>query len=275
MSERAVARHYGSAGITERVLDALRASAGAGAMVTPETLAPFDHFHGRGVAATREMMAHLAPQPGERLLDIGSGIGGPARFVAARHDVGVTGVDLTEAYCAAAAELNAVTGLAGRVHVVVASALALPLADAAFDAAYSQNVIMNIADKNRFYHEAFRTLRPGGRLALSNLCAGPAGDPYFPAPWAATADLSFLETPQSMRAGIEAAGFEIVDLRDITASIVDAYRTLADRPAATATAPRVAVEVLMGARAAQMQRNSMRTLSDGRGLAVEALARRP
>jgi SAM-dependent methyltransferase len=273
MSERAVARHYRSAGITGRVVDALRAWAGAAAAVTPETLAPFDHFHGRGVAATRETMAHLAPRPGERLLDIGSGIGGPARFIAAHHDVCVTGVDLTEEFCAAAAELNVLTGLAGRVHVVVGSALALPLADAVFDAAYSQNVIMNIADKHGFYHEAFRTLRPGGRLALSNLCAGPAGDPYFPAPWAATPDLSFLEPPQSMRAGLQAAGFEIVDFRDLTASILDAHRTLAGRP--TATAPRVAIEVLMGARAAQMQRNSIRTLSDGRGLAIEAVVRRP
>jgi SAM-dependent methyltransferase len=268
----AVARHYGSERIAARVVDALRAAGGT--QVTAETLAPFDHFHGRGLAATEETAARLTPRPGERLLDIGSGIGGPARWIAAKYGVDVTGVDLTPEFCAAAEELNAMTGLADRVHILRGSALALPVPDAAFDAAYSQNVIMNIADKPLFYREAFRALRPGGRLALSNLCAGPAGEPYFPVPWATTRDTSFLETPESMRADLAAAGFEIVDFRDITAAILEANRRFRDRPGNSNT-PRIALEVLMGLRAAEMQRNSVRTLEDGRSLAVEALARKP
>lgn len=268
----AVARHYGSERIAARVVDALRAAGGT--HVTAETLAPFDHFHGRGLAATEETAARLTPRPGERLLDIGSGIGGPARWIAAKYGVDVTGVDLTPEFCAAAEELNAMTGLADRVHILRGSALALPVPDAAFDAAYSQNVIMNIADKPLFYREAFRALRPGGRLALSNLCAGPAGEPYFPVPWATTRDTSFLETPESMRADLAAAGFEIVDFRDITAAILEANRRFRDRPGNSNT-PRIALEVLMGLRAAEMQRNSVRTLEDGRSLAVEALARKP
>src|SRR5437660_11368234 len=95
-----VARHYGSAGIAERVLHALRADKGADARVTPETLAPFDHFHGRGVIATEELVSLLKPQPGEHILDIGSGIGGPARWIAVRHGCSVPRVtqaeDITE-----------------------------------------------------------------------------------------------------------------------------------------------------------------------------------
>jgi sarcosine/dimethylglycine N-methyltransferase len=274
MDAAAVTRHYGNDGIAGRVLEALRAAKGEGAPVTPESLAPFDHFHGRGVAGTADVAARLAPRPGERLLDIGSGIGGPARWFAARFGVDVTGVDLTPEFCTAAEALNAMTGLAGRVRILHGSALALPVPDAAFDAAYSQNVIMNIADKAQFYGEAFRVLKPGGRLALANLCAGPGGEPYFPAPWATTRDASFLETPEEMKANLIAAGFEIVAFRDVTPEILDAlrrYRERSDR----GTAPRIAVDILMGERAAEMRINSTRTLEEGRGLDIEALARKP
>jgi SAM-dependent methyltransferase len=270
----AVTRHYASAGIADQVLSALRAASGPEAPVTPDSLAPFDHFHGRGLAATREIAARLAPRPGERLVDIGSGIGGPARWIAATFDVEVTGVDLTPEFCAAAEALNAVTGLADRVRIIHGSAIALPVPDAAYDAAYSQNVIMNIADKALFYREAFRVLRPGGRLALSNLCAGPAGEPYFPVPWASTRDTSFLATPESMHADLLAAGFEIVDFRDVTPELLATHRRFRDRTQESNT-PRIAVEILMGERAAEIQRNSIRTIEDGRALAIEALARKP
>jgi cyclopropane fatty-acyl-phospholipid synthase-like methyltransferase len=274
MSDRAVTRHYGNDGIAMRVLDALRAVKGEGAPVTPENLAPFDHFHGRGLAGTEDVAARLALLPGQRLLDIGSGIGGPARWFAAKYGVEVTGVDLTPEFCAAAEALNAATGLADRVRIIEGSALALPVPDAAFDAAYSQNVVMNVADKAQFYHEAFRALKPGGRLALSNLCAGPAGEPYFPAPWATTGDTSFLETPEAMKAGLAAAGFEIVEFRDITPGLVEALRRLRERGDA-GNAQRIAVDVIMGERAPEMRVNSTRTLEEGRGLNIEALVRRP
>src|SRR3954468_4527381 len=95
MKTAAVAEHYGSAGIAERVLAALRAAKGPDAPVTPDALAPFDHFHGRGVVATQEIAAQLALQPGERVLDIGSGIGGPARRLPAPHGGHVIRVGLS------------------------------------------------------------------------------------------------------------------------------------------------------------------------------------
>src|SRR5215472_12188345 len=141
--ETTVARHYGGADIAQRILAALRAANGADASVTVEALSVLDHFHGRGVVATEELVAVLKPEPGERLLDIGSGIGGPARWIAAQCGVHVTGVDLTAEFCAAAEALNRAAGLAERVTILHGSALALPVPDDAFDRAYSQNVIMN------------------------------------------------------------------------------------------------------------------------------------
>src|ERR1700691_3130102 len=95
----AIARHYGNPGIAERALAALRAANGADAPVTPDALAPIDHFHGRGALATEQLVRRLDPQRGDRILDIGCGIGGPARWIASKHQVHVTGVDLTPEFC--------------------------------------------------------------------------------------------------------------------------------------------------------------------------------
>jgi SAM-dependent methyltransferase len=269
----AVTAHYARDGIAERILAALRAEHGAAVAVTAETLAPLDHFHGRGVAATAELLAVLAPKPGERLLDIGSGIGGPARWIAARTGCHVTGVDLTPEFCAAAEALNAATGLADQVRILTGSATDLPLPDASFDRAYSQNVAMNIADKARFYAEAYRVLKPGGVLALSNLAAGPGGPPHYPLPWAATEATSFLATPAETRAAIEAAGFEILAFHDLTAK-VQAFNDEMRARAKAGAPPRLGMAVLVGEAMAERQRNSARGIAEGTLIAIEILARR-
>jgi SAM-dependent methyltransferase len=272
--EQQVASHYGNAGIAARILAALRDAQGAGAQVTPEALAPFDQFHGRGVLATEELVALLRPQAGERLLDMGSGVGGPARWIAAKFACHVTGVDLTAEFCEAAEALNAATGMPDRVRIIQGSALSLPVPDGAFDAAYSQNVIMNIADKRQFYREAFRALRPGGRLALSNLCAGAAGEPYFPVPWATTRDTSFLVPPEEMHGDLLAVGFELVAFQDTTEAIRAAQQRTRER-LERGDLPRVAADVILGPRAREMQLNSIRSTEDRRAATVEALVRKP
>ena len=271
--ESDVAGHYGNAGIADRILAALRAVHGADTPVTVDALSVLDHFHGRGIVATQELVALLKPRSGEHLLDIGSGIGGPARWVAAKCGVRVTGIDLTPEFCAAAETLNRATGLADRVTIKHGSALALPVPDGEFDRAYSQNVIMNIADKRQFYREAFRALKPGGMLALSNACAG-AGEVIYPVPWAQTPATSFLATPQEMEEDLRAAGFAIVSFDDTSEKT---------RPALARNRERLEREgfgalgthLIVGEALLQRSINSARNHEAGSVRTVEALVRKP
>ena len=268
------ARSRTGADIATRILQALRAAHGGDVAIDPDTLAPLDHVHGRGVRATQELVALLDPGQGEAILDIGSGIGGPARWIALRFACTVTGVDLTPAFCDAARVLNVASEMSERVRIMQGSALDLPLADAGFDRAYSHNAVMNIADKAAVYREAFRVLKPGGRLVLCHINAGSNEPPEFPVPWAAVARNSFLATDAETRRDLTAAGFEILAFRDVSqANLADgaAMRLRMEQQGL----PTVGVHVLMEEQYLPARLNSLSAAEDGRTRAVEIVARKP
>jgi sarcosine/dimethylglycine N-methyltransferase len=268
-----VEQHYASAGITARILAALRAVHGPDVSITPDTLAPIDHFHGKGVIATEEPAATLQPKPTDHLLDIGCGIGGPARWIAAKYGCHVTGVDLTEEFCEAARELNQLTGLADRVRILHGSALALPAPDNSFDGAYSQAMLMNISDKLGVFREALRVLRPDGTLALFLAGAGSAGEPYYPLRWATTTAISFLATADEIRRELDAAGFQIAYCRDIAPELAKEAADIAKR-LETEGLPPLGEHVVTGVNAKEWRINVMRSVAEGRLSQIEALARR-
>jgi len=215
-----------------------------------------------------------APGPAQHLLDIGSGIGGPARYFARRFGCRVTGIDLTPEFCAVAQQLTQLLGLDDRVGFHVGDALSMPFADASFDGAYSMNVSMNIADKAGLYREIHRVLRPGGWLLLSELAAGDGRALDFPTPWARSADCSFLSSADETRQGLLDAGFEDVQLH----STLQQAREYGARSRAAVERgekpPHRAVMLIHGDVAAQAMANTARATQDGRIVPIEVRARK-
>jgi SAM-dependent methyltransferase len=156
-------------------------------------------------------------QDGDRVLDLGAGLAGPARLLAS-HGCSVDCIELSPDYCAGAALLNRLTGLEDRVRVHEGSALALPFATGTFDAAWMQNVGMNIADKRALYAEVHRVLGTNGRFAFQEILAGEIATSHFPLPWATDPADSFLVTADEMRALLGECGFSAESFDDISAA---------------------------------------------------------
>ncbi len=199
--------YWGRDGLAPAIFDALAASDKNLDALTIDDLSPMDHFHGGGKEVTVRLARLAGLTPGLRVLDVGGGLGGPARTLAVEFGCHVTVVDLTESYVHAAGEITDRLGLGERVSHHVGNALELPFNEGAFDVVWTQNSGMNIADKERLYVGFHRVLRPGGLLALQEPMAGPVQPPIFPLMWAVTETTSFLRTPVEMRLMIEDAGF--------------------------------------------------------------------
>jgi MPBQ/MSBQ methyltransferase len=235
---------------------------------SPEGLAPLDQFHSGGIAATRELAALAGIGPGQRLLDVGCGVGGPARLLAAECRAEVVGTDLTEDYLKLGRALGERSG--ARVGFVCADALALPVADAAFDVVWTQHAAMNIADKARLYGELGRVLKPGGRLALHDIFLGPAqGSLALPVPWADAPGESFLLAQPTLRDLLTRLGFRELAWVDRSAATIAFFDRLPPAPRPFGT------QLLLGPGFPAMAANLRGNFRDGRiGAAMGVFARR-
>jgi sarcosine/dimethylglycine N-methyltransferase len=264
--------HYGTTDLTARILKRLRGAGKDPATLTRDDLAGFDEFHTGGRDSTRALARLAGIRPGMRLLDVGSGIGGPARTLAAEFGAVVTGLDITEAFCRTAQELTTLVGLSDRVTFQHGDALAPPFPGASFDAVWSQNTIMNIPDHPRLFHQLYRILVPDGLYALETVLAGPGGDVVFPTFWASTAEMNFLMPPEAARALLRASGFVEQLWEDTTADTLErAGRRHRDRGGTTPTLGR---DVIVLEDVERKIENAVRNLTEGRIVTVRAVWRR-
>ena len=270
--DRKVAAHYGRPGLEEAILSALEKSGKDTDNLIPAELAGADEFHLGWRAATIAFAKSLGFPDGSHILDIGAGIGGPARHFAESHAVRVTGVDLTEDYVNTANGLTRRCGLSDLVTFRQANALALPFDVASFDGGYTIHAAMNIADKQTLFAEARRVLKPGARFGVYDVMRSGDGDIPYPMPWAASQETSFVETPATYRERLEDAGFVIeseVDRGDMARDLAQKMR----EKAATDGPPPLSLNTLMGSATPERVGNIMRTLNARIIAPVEIIAR--
>lgn len=271
--EARVAEHYRRHGLLDAIVAGLRAVGVDPAAATPADLAPADHFHLGGADETEALIGLAGFTAGMHVLDAGGGIGGPARWLAHRVGCRVTVVDFSADYCEIGEELTRRTGLADRVTFVPASALAMPFVDGTFDGAWTQHATMNIADKAGLYEELFRVLRPGARLGLHEVMAGPNQPIHFPVPWARGPEISHLLPTGKVRAMIAARAFRELAWHDATARTRD---WLQQRLAAVRQGPPppLGLHLLLGPAAPEMFANLLRNVDEGRQVVVQAVFER-
>ena len=254
--------HYALPDLGRRIVDGLRAAGVDPEAPTLDDLAPVDHFHTRGLQASRELIGLAGLGDDDQVLDVGGGIGGSARLLASEVGCRVTVVDLTEAYVEVGRDLTRRVGLADRVEVVVGDALSLPVPDGAFDAVWTQHASMNIADKERMYAEARRALRPGGTLAIHEVTAGPGGPVHLPVPWARDPAHSHLWPAGELREMITGLGFREVAWEDGSSASLEFNR--ARVAAAAAGLPPLGLHLLLGDDYGAMFANQVLNLEEER-----------
>lgn len=267
---QAVAAHYSRPGLQSRIDETLRSIGRDPARLNPDELAPLDQFHTGGKAATLSIARAAGIHAGQKVLDVGGGLGGPARVLAQQLGCTVTVLDLTEEFCQVGRELTLRCGLADKVEFVHGNALKIPFDDGSFDVVWSQHSSMNIPEKPVFYAEIARVLKPGGKYVLHDIFSGPTEPVLYPAPWASRPDISFVVAAEDSRAMLKSAGLREISWKDTTEPETAWLQERLKAPQAK-DGPFLGIHLILGDVFKPAFGNMLRNLQEGRTRVVEAV----
>ena len=270
-----ILRHYESPNLLARIEEGLGKIGKSPSTVVLDDLGPVDEFHTRGPAATAELIALLNAGPGTHVLDVGSGLGGPARRLAAATGCRVTGIDLSADYCAVGTELTSWLGLTEQVQLIQGDgAQAAHTAAGPYDAAWTIHVGMNVRDKSTFYAGIAKALKPGASFVIYDVLSGGGGDIHFPVPWAKTPESSFVATLAEMKGHLTGAGFEVLQAIDQTAESLAFFDAVAAHQQKQGAPPPLGLHLVLGPDFAKMIPNLRKNLAEGRAQVAAILCRK-
>ena len=256
-------KHYGFGGIMEKIEAGLKAAGKDVNSLTVDDLAPIDQFHTRGRDSTLEVVGLAKLKPSDLVLDVGCGLGGTARFLAEQYSCSVAGIDLTEEYISVGKRLTELVDLSNRVELRQGSALEIPYEDEWFDVVWTEHVQMNIADKNRFYSEIARVLKPGGPLLFHDIFRGSGDSPFYPTPWAEDESISALVAEPEARSVMAQVGLEIDQWIGKVQESIEFFSEVLARIEADGPPP-IGIHLLMGDNARDKLQNYVRNLNEDR-----------
>lgn len=269
-----VSGHYAHSGLIQAIENGITRMGKTTDTVTVDDLASVDEFHIGGRKATDDLMGRLGIEPGDHVLDVGCGLGGPARFVADRYKCRVSGIDLTFDYVETGNRLCEWVGLSDRVKLFQSTALSISFQDGLFNAAYMLHVGMNIEDKEGLCREVARVLRPGSVFAVYDVMRTAGGELSYPLPWATSPESSAVVSLDQYQQALQLAGFEVISERNRRDFALAYFNELRSRTLSAGGPGPLGLHTLMGERRQDQIKNMIESISSGIIAPIELIARK-
>ena len=245
LDEAIISQHYTHGNLLGAIEGSVSKLGKTISSVTVDDLAPVDEFHIGSRIATAHLLDQLQYSRTDRILDIGCGLGGAARYVASKYGCKVDGIDLTPEYIDTGNTLCGWVGLDKQVKLHQGSALDLPFEDNSFDGAFMLHVGMNIDDKAALFKEVGRVLKPGARFGVYDVMRIEDGEIPYPMTWAPDAGTSSLATPDAYRDALEQAGFNVFAETNRRDFALEFFKQMQEKVKANGGPPPLGLHTLM------------------------------